>query len=360
MDISEFKIRRKKLLELLGEHKLDALIVSALPNIRYLSGFTGSNGLLLISGSAPLLITDPRYEIQAASQSDCKVRIARGPLSKTLGVTFSRRRLRRIGFESSRVQYSVYEEFRETLPLGADLAPVSGLVEQVRAVKSEREIELIRHSVKTCSKAFARALRRVRPGITERDLAAEIDHQMRKLGAEKPAFDTIVASGARTALPHAEPTSKPLGDNELLLIDMGAQCQGYASDMTRMVYLGRPTRKARQLHQAVLEAQLAAVDRVRAGVAASTVDRAARRLLRDRGLADYFVHSTGHSLGLEIHESPKIGKADKTRLEAGMVITVEPGVYMERFGGVRIEDTVLVRDNDCEILTPTTKELLVV
>ena len=361
MDTTELKTRRKRLLDELAGRNLDALVVSGLPNVRYLGGFTGSNGVLLISAGAPVLVTDPRYQLQAAQQSDCKVHIARrGGLSKAVAAFIGRRRLKKVGFESSRTLYSAYEELSEAVPRGVELVPISGVVERIRAVKSASEIALIRNSVNTCSRAFTRALRRVRPGITERDLAAEIDHQMRRLGAEKPAFETIVASGARTALPHAEPGCKPLGGNELLLIDMGAQCQGYASDMTRMAYLGRPPRKLRRCYQAVLEAQEAALERVKAGAAVSAVDRAARRRLRDHGLADFFVHSTGHGVGLEVHEFPRIGKADQTRLEAGMVITVEPGVYMEGFGGIRIEDTVLVRDNGCEILTPTPKELVVV
>ena len=183
---------------------------------------------------------------------------------------------------------------------------------------------------------------------------------MRKLGAERPAFDTIVASGARSACPHAEPSEKTIDNNELVLIDMGAQQRGYASDMTRMVSLGAPSRRVRRLYKAVLEAQLAGLDTVRAGISASAVDRGAREVLRQHGLAEQFSHSTGHGLGLEIHEEPRIGKTGKARLEKGMVITVEPGVYIEGFGGIRIEDTVLVTEDGCEVLTPTSKELLVI
>ena len=360
MESTEFTARRRLLTGQLGEHNLDAFIVSAAPNIRYLSGFTGGAGLLLISGGAPVLLTDPRYEIQASQQSDCRVRVVRGPLIRALASIIRRRRLKKIGFEASRICFAVFESLRDALPLGAELEPTGGVVEQQRLVKSPREIELIRRSVEICSKAFSRAARRIRPGMREYELAAELDYQMRKCGAEKPAFQTIVASGSRSALPHAEPTAKILDNNELLLIDMGAQRQGYTSDMTRMVHLGRPSRKARQLHRAVLEAQLAALDAVKENATASSIDRAARRLLRAQGLDSLFAHSTGHGLGLEVHEPPRLGKGEKTRLKAGMVITVEPGVYMEEFGGVRIEDTVVVTKTGCEILTPTPKELLVV
>jgi Xaa-Pro aminopeptidase len=189
------------------------------------------------------------------------------------------------------------------------------------------------------------------------DLAAEIDYRMRKLGAERPAFDTIVASGARSALPHAQPSATILGRNELLLIDMGAALAGYASDMTRVLFLGCPGSRIKRIYNAVLEAQLAAIDAVRPGVTAAHVDGAARRSLRKKGLEKAFVHSTGHGLGLEIHEPPRIGRADKTSLREGMTITIEPGAYLEGFGGVRIEDTVVVTKAGCEILTPTSKKL---
>jgi Xaa-Pro aminopeptidase len=198
----------------------------------------------------------------------------------------------------------------------------------------------------------------VKPGIQEQEIAAELDFQMRKLGAEKPAFDTIVAAGAHSALPHAHPSTHRLLENELLLTDMGSSLNGYSSDMTRVAHLGKPNRRVRELYGAVLEAQMAAVDSVRASVAAGKVDSVARSVLKKHGLDREFVHSTGHGLGLEIHEPPRIGRKEKTRLHAGMVITIEPGAYIDGFCGVRIEDTVLVTATGCEVLTPTPKELV--
>ena len=225
-------------------------------------------------------------------------------------------------------------------------------------VKSAREIAVIRRSVDLNSKAFEAALRVVHPGRTrEVDLAAEIEYRMRKLGAERPAFETIVASGARSALPHAQPTQRILGKNELLLIDMGATLDGYASDMTRVVFLGRPGSRIKRVYRAVLEAQLAAIEAVRPGVTAASVDRQARLALRPEKLDKAFVHSTGHGLGLEIHEAPRLGKSDRTHLQEGMAITIEPGAYLKGFGGVRIEDVVVVTKTGCEVLTPTSKEL---
>ena len=227
-------------------------------------------------------------------------------------------------------------------------------------VKSADEIARIRRSVETNSRAFDQAVARVRVGMKEQDLAAELEYRMRRLGAEKPSFDTIVAGGVRSALPHAQPTAAALKSGDLVVVDMGAVQDGYCSDMTRMLFLGQPTTKVKRTYRAVLEAQLAGIDAVRAGATTVGVDRAARDVLKGYGLDKAFVHSTGHGLGLEIHEPPRIGKRDKKRLQTGMAITIEPGVYLEGFGGIRIEDTVMVTDKGCEVLTETSKDLRVI
>ncbi|HLK21120.1 MAG TPA: Xaa-Pro peptidase family protein [Bryobacteraceae bacterium] len=343
----------------LSELKIDALLVSALPNIRYLSGFTGSNGLLLITPDSQTLFTDPRYTIQASQESKAKVKIvAKGPLEAAAVELIRRKKLKRIGFESTRMIYESYRRLKEALPLGAGLKPIGAVIEKLRMIKSPEEIARIRQSVLTNSEAFESTVRSIRPGVSEMAIAAELDFKMRRLGAEKAAFETIVATGTRTALPHAQPSQQKAAVNELLLIDMGSCQNGYMSDMTRMLFLGRPDRKVTHMYKAVLKAQLAAIDGVRAGITAGQVDRKARQVLESEGLGKEFVHSTGHGLGLEIHELPRIGRKDPTRLEAGMVITIEPGAYIRDFGGVRIEDTVLVTKNGCEVLTATSKELM--
>jgi Xaa-Pro aminopeptidase len=347
----------------LAEHKVDALLVSAGPNVRYLSGFTGDNANLLVLPDRAILFTDPRYTIQAAQETHgrrLQVRIAKGALVLDVLAAIRRLRLHRIGFEPARMTCEAHESLRSRLPMKASLEPVAGWIEQLRMVKSADEIARIRRSVETNSRAFEQAAARVRPGMKESELAAELEYRMRRLGAEKPSFDTIVAGGLRGALPHAQPTSAPLERGQLVVVDMGALEDGYCSDMTRMLFLGRPTPKVKQMYGAVLEAQLAAIDAVRAGVSTARVDRAARDVLKAHGLDRAFVHSTGHGLGLEIHEPPRLGKRDKHKLAAGMAITIEPGVYLEDFGGIRIEDTVVVTEKGCEILTPTSKELRVV
>ncbi|MBI2680534.1 MAG: aminopeptidase P family protein [Candidatus Solibacter usitatus] len=342
----------------MAAEKLDAFLVSSAANVRYLSGFTGSNGLLLVlSAGGAILFTDPRYRIQASLEADCRVRVGTGPLLGHVLPVLRKKKSRRVAFERSRMTFEMYQSLKEGLPLKSSAEPVAGWIELQRMIKSDAEIALIRHSVLVNSRAFERAVSGVRVGKSEKDLAAELDYQMRRLGAEGAAFETIVATGARTALPHAQPTAAVFGANSLILVDMGAMCEGYASDMTRMLFLGRPGSRVKRAYAAVLEAQLAGIAAVKAGVEAQVVDRAARRVLRRHGLERAFVHSTGHGLGLEIHEPPRLGKRDRTMLVPGMAITIEPGVYLEGFGGIRIEDTVVVTHNGCEVLTPTPKTL---
>ena len=357
---SEFDARRAAVASGLAARKLDALLVSFSANLRYLTGFTGSNGNLLVTAGQAVLFTDPRYQIQAGQEVSCPVKIAKGPLVLDIAAAIARLRLRRIGYEPARMTCDWFDSLNARLPWKASLQPVSGWIEELRTIKSAQERELIRRSVETNSRAFEQTVARVRAGMKEQDLAAELEYRMRRLGAEKPAFDTIVAAGRRSALPHAQPTQARLRPGGLVVVDMGAIQDGYCSDMTRMLFLGAPAARVKRTYRAVLEAQLAAIDAVRAGVTTAHVDRQARRVLKTYGLERAFVHSTGHGLGLEIHEPPRIGKRDKGRLQAGMAVTIEPGVYLEGFGGIRIEDTVVVTASGCEILTPTNKELRVV
>ncbi len=364
--MDHYRERRDIVAAGLEDKKLDALLVAFSPNLRYLTGFSGSNGNLLLTEERAILFTDPRYRIQAANETTCEVRIAKGTLTAALLTAIGRLKPARIGYEPARMTCDVFEALKAKLPMGCSLEPIPkpdntaaepGWIEELRAIKTPEEIDKIRRSVETNSQAFEQAVSRVKPGIRESDLAAELEYRMRRLGAERTAFETIVAGGARSAWPHAQPTAAPLKRGDLVIVDMGAMQDGYASDMTRMLLLGAPGAKVKRAYKAVLEAQLAAIDAVRPGIAASKVDRAAREVLKGYGLEKAFVHSTGHGLGLEIHEPPRIGKKGKMKLQAGMAITIEPGVYLEGKFGIRIEDTVVVTERGCEILTPTAKEL---
>jgi Xaa-Pro aminopeptidase len=354
---SPFFTRRESVIPSLHELKAQGLLTTALPNVRYLTGFTGSNGALLLTADRALLFTDPRYATQAPQESDCEVKVAKGPLLKEVAKWTKRLQLRSLVFEQNRISFEDYGQLKEHAKT-LRLKPVAALVETLRAIKSEEEIAAIRKSVILNSAALEQSLRRFKPNMSEIDLAAEIEYRMRRLGAEAPAFETIVASGKRSALPHAHPTQARIQTDELLLIDMGATVAGYASDMTRTYAVGKLDEKRRRMYRAVLESQLAVLAAIKPGMTCASVDRVARNVLRDFGWEKLFIHSTGHGLGLEIHERPRVGRKDKTKLVTGMVITVEPGVYEEGFGGVRIEDTVVVTTNGCEVLTPTRKDLL--
>ena len=353
------KPRIEKLIASLAEVEADSVIVTSAINVRYLTGFTGSNALLTVTkeGDATLF-TDPRYTIQAGREFAGRVRTIRSKhLWESAMVQLKKRR--QIAFENKRMTVAIHDAMKEKLTLGMTLVPLGAKIEDQRMVKDEAEQAAIRKSCALNSSAFDKSIKLIRPGMSELDLVAEIDHQMRLLGAEKPAFETIVAAGPNSALPHIRPGNARFRDNEVLLIDMGAFGAGYASDMTRMVALGRPAAEIREMYKAVLEAHMAAVDAVRPGVSAQRVDQVARDVLKARGLEKTFVHSTGHGLGLEIHEPPRLGKKEKTKLAAGMTITIEPGAYVEGRGGIRIEDTLLVTGTGCESLTPTSKEFVV-
>ncbi len=354
---SEFEQRRRIIAVGLELRKLDALLVAFSPNLRYLTGFTGSNGCLLITPGKSILYTDPRYTTQASQEVTTQVHICTGPLIHGLVPAIARLKLRRLGYEPARMTCDFFEALKARLPMHASLEPVLGWVEELRMLKSAEEIARIRRSVETNSRAFEQTVARFRPGMKEQDLAAELEYRMRRLGAEKASFETIVAGGLRGALPHAQPTAARLTPGSLVVVDMGAFQDGYASDMTRMLFVGKPTPRVKRTYRAVLEAQMAAIAAVRPGVGTAAVDRAARRVLKRHGLDKAFIHSTGHGLGLEIHEPPRLGRRDKGVLREGMAVTIEPGVYLEDFGGIRIEDTIVVTAGGCEVLTPTSKEL---
>ncbi|MDQ2899293.1 MAG: Xaa-Pro peptidase family protein, partial [Acidobacteriota bacterium] len=263
----EFAHRRAALGHALGlaEPKVDALFIASAPNVRYLTGFTGSNGALLVQRDEATFLTDPRYRIQARQQVSCKVVVAAGSLLRRVVGLIKRKSIRRLGIERNRIGFEQYDYLKSEMPLGAVLEPVSGVVERMRMVKSDSEIALIRASVQTNSRAFETAVKKIRPGMREFELAAEIDYGMRRLGADGQAFDTIVATGSRTVLPHARPGLDAIQANQLVLIDLGAMQAGYASDMTRMLHVGKPGGRVKEMYRAVLEAQLAAIAAVRPG-----------------------------------------------------------------------------------------------
>ncbi|MDE3180316.1 MAG: aminopeptidase P family protein [Acidobacteriota bacterium] len=349
--------RQQALQRQLNAHKTPFLVVTRPANIFYLTGFRGSAGIAIIGMKEAVLFVDPRYTLQSREQAHGVEIIETGAsLLRTAGKWLRKRRAMRIGFEGEHLTVAQLERLRDAGPPSARWKPQDGVIEGLREVKDESEIELIRESCRLTSAAFEEVLPLVRPGISERDLASELDFRMMRRGADGPAFETIVASGARGALPHARPAAKLLVAGELVILDLGAILGGYAADMTRTVYLGAPGRKAQFLYKSVLRAQGDAIASLGASVQAGTVDAAARRRLARNNLNQLFTHSTGHGLGVEVHERPRIGKGERSRIPAGSVVTIEPGIYIEGWGGIRIEDSVLVSETGAEILTAAAKD----
>jgi len=343
---------------------LSGLLITHLPDIRYMCGFTGSSAALAVTRRSARLFTDGRYTAQAAEEvSAAKVDIvSRGPAVAAVQWLAAQPGAEFVGFDAACTTVADLQRLKEALPARlrrSFLSPLAApLVEPLRLVKDEDELALMREAALLGCTLFDHMLGFIRPGMAEIDLAAELEHQARLRGAEGMSFETIVASGPRSALPHGRATSARLPRRGFLTLDFGIIHQGYCSDMTRTVHLGTPKQDERSVYQAVLEAQESAVAAVAAGVRCGEVDEAARSVLRKAGLAEAFSHSTGHGVGLEIHEAPRIGAGQSSRLQAGMVITIEPGIYLQGRFGIRIEDMVAVTRNGGQVLTPAPKALI--
>ena len=323
--------------------------------------------MLLFGREESRLWVDPRYTLQAQMEGKgVEVIEERGRLLKAAAAYLRKARharegkARAVGLEEGRLTWAAFEELRRETQGRVRFKPAGGLLEELRSIKDSCEIEHIRRASQISCEAFEGILDLIQPGVSEADLANELEYRMRRNGAEGAAFETIVASGPRGAWPHARASAKPLETGELVIFDFGAIVAGYAADVTRTVFVGRPDRKARRLYKAVLGAQEAALEALRAGVPGSEPDRAARRFLSHLRLDRFFTHSTGHGVGLDVHELPRLAKGEKTRLRIGQVLTVEPGIYIRNLGGIRIEDTVLIGEHGPEVLTPASKENWVV
>jgi len=362
----DYAARQRCLQAALERDELDLLLITHLPNVRYLCGFTGSAGALLIGDRGATFFTDGRYAAQARAEvSAARVVIARkapwlaaAEYLADSGKAHGRKAA--LGFEAESVTVATRERIAAVLRSKFKLRSAPPLVERARTVKDAAEIRRIRRAVELGASLFQTALKRIRPGVSELEVAAAMEYEARRAGAESMSFPTIVAAGKRSAVVHGRASQAPIPQRGFVVCDFGVILAGYCSDRTRTVYVGRPSPAARRAYAAVLEAQQAALDAVRPGVRASEIDAAARRVLRGQKLARYFTHSTGHGLGLEIHEAPRLAAGQTQTLEPGMVITVEPGVYIPGRWGVRIEDVVVVTPSGSEVLKPTEKELIVV
>jgi Xaa-Pro aminopeptidase len=350
--------RLTKLRAAMAERQLDGLVIAKPENRAYMSGFEGSAGHLFVTGQNAYLLTDFRYTEQAGAQApDYEIITSRtahaeiASLSDKLGI-------KRIGYEGDFMNVDDYEIFRK-LHLSRTLVSATSMVERLRMIKDASEITRMRRAAAIADEAWSHILGHIKPGVVERDLALELEFEMKRLGADGLAFDIIVASGVRSALPHGRASEKVILTGELLTFDFGAIASGYCSDMTRTVMVGEPTSKQREIYGIVLEAQLRGVAACRAGMTGKELDAVCRDYIAAHGYGDAFGHGTGHAVGRFIHEGPRVSAAaENDRLEAGMVVTIEPGIYLPGWGGVRIEDMVLVTEQGCERLSQSPKELL--
>jgi Xaa-Pro aminopeptidase len=349
--------RRHALRGLLAHADLSALLVTKPANVRYLTGFTGSYGALLLLHDRTLFFTDGRYRHQAAAEvPGVEVVLAPGDLIGAVnGVV--RTAGNGLGFEPAGLTWNDGQRLRTGLP-GQAVVPAPPLVEELREVKDERELGHMREAARLAGEALAEVLASLRPGLTERQVAVALELAMRRLGGDGLAFDTIVAFGEQAAEPHHRPGDRPLADGDLVKLDFGPRVDGYCADMTRTVVLGRASQRQRDLYQLVREAQAAGLACLRAGVTAGEIDRACRQPIAEAGLGDSFPHPSGHGVGLEIHEAPRLAAGSRARIASGTPVTIEPGVYLPGFGGVRIEDLAVARPDGHELLTTTSKELL--
>jgi Xaa-Pro aminopeptidase len=350
--------RRERLREPLQELELDALLVTRIVNVRYLTGFTGSNGQLLATPAGGVLFTDSRYEEQSRKEApDLERQIYPRRFVQALSEACGARSIRRLGFESAGLTHKTWRELDAIE--GVELVPTEEVVEKLRWIKDADELALIERAQAATDEAFERVTGKLAEEMTEREVAFDLEVAMREAGADAVGFPTIAAFGENAAEPHHGPGDRSLARGDVVKLDFGSRVQGYHSDMTRTVAFGEPDPRLREIHRVVLEAQEAGAAAVRAGVRGGDADRAARAVIEEAGYGERFGHSLGHGIGLEVHEGPTLRDSSDDVLPGGTVVTVEPGIYLPGLGGARIEDMVVVEGNGCRALPATPKELLI-
>ncbi|HOJ09118.1 MAG TPA: Xaa-Pro peptidase family protein [Clostridiales bacterium] len=352
--------RLARIREKLDENKIDAILITKRENYIYLSGFTGTSAHLVITKKDAVLVTDFRYVEQASSQAPLfqivrykgDIALEINNLLKSFGVS-------KLGFEAADVKYNKYVEFKEKFQT-IELVPLNDIVESIRIIKDNRELGYIKKAVEIADEAFNHILSYIKPGVGETEIAAEMEYFMKRQGGEGPSFQTIVASGVRSAMPHGVASEKELEYGDVIVMDYGAIYNGYCSDITRTVFLGDADSKIKKVYEIVLQAQIEALNGAFKGKTGREIDEIAREVITRSGYGDNFGHGLGHGVGLEIHEEPRFAPAGDKIMENGMVVTVEPGIYIEGFGGVRIEDMIVINDDEPLILTKASKKLTIV
>lgn len=347
-----------KLRSALEEHQIDALLITSGHNRRYITDFTGTAGVAIVSKDQAVFITDFRYTEQAAKQiQNFEIVQHTKTMLEEVSVQLEKMNVKKVGFEKDDMSYAMFESYKKAV--NTELVPVSGLIEKIRLIKTPQEITIIKAAADIAEAAFEHILTFIAPGKTELEVSNELEFFMRKQGATSSSFDIIVASGLRSALPHGVATDKVIEKGDFVTLDFGALYNGYVSDVTRTVAVGEPSEKLKEIYQVVLDAQLLSLEKIKPGMTGIEADAIARDYIKSKGYGEAFGHSLGHGIGLEVHEGPGLSFRSETVLEEGMVITIEPGIYLPGIGGVRIEDDAVVTATGLEKLTHSTKELLI-
>ena len=348
----------KKVYELMDKEGLDGSLIDSPENRYYLTGFTGTAGRVLLTGKGAYFITDFRYVEQAKKQTEgYEIVELSSNFEKGLNELLKKDGVKRLGFESKAISHEQFLKYNEVLEV--ELQKTTDLIEGLRVIKGPEEIEKIKKAVEITDAAFAHILGIIKPGVTEREIALELEFFQKRMGGEKNAFDFIVASGQRSSLPHGVASDKVIEKGDFVTLDFGVFYQGYCSDLTRTVVVGEPDEKQKEIYGLVLKAQLAVIERVKAGMSCKEVDEIARGIIGEAGYRENFGHGLGHGIGLEIHEAPRVSFTSETILQPGMVVTNEPGIYIPGWGGVRIEDDLLITEEGCEVLNKAPKELII-
>lgn len=343
--------RLERLRERMAKAKIFALLLTNPINIGYLSGFVGSEDTALITLKKAFLFTDFCYLEEAKKKVvNFQIKKKEGSLLKALVPILNKLKTKRLGLEAAHLSYSRCRLFSKNLK-GIRLIPTRGLVENLRRIKDQKEIRLIRKAIRITENALAKTLKKIKIPIEERELAALLEYELKKAEAEGSAFPPIVAFGRRTSSPHSKPSSRNLKRENLILIDWGAIYQGYSSDLTRTFVFGRATKKQKRIYSLLYRAQSEAIEKIKLGIECSQIDKIARNIITKEGYGKFFGHGLGHGVGREVHEGPYLKSEDHTSLESGMVLTVEPGIYIPGWGGIRIEDMVLVTKEGCQVLS---------
>ncbi|OIJ16861.1 Xaa-Pro dipeptidase [Anaerobacillus alkalilacustris] len=351
--------RLTKLRETLKKNEIEGILIASNYNRRYITGFTGTAGVALITETEAKFITDFRYVEQASEQAvDFEIVQHKALLVDELATQIKNMGIEKLGFEKCHVSFAQYEEYKDWFE-NVTLVPTSGIIENLRLIKDEQEIKILKEAAKIADAAFDHIIKYIKPGLTELDVSNELEFFMRKQGAESSSFDIIVASGLRSALPHGVASSKVIQTGELVTLDFGAYYKGYCSDITRTVAVGKPSSDLEKIYYTVLEAQIKGMKEIKAGLTGKEADDIIRDFISQKGYGEYFGHSTGHGLGMEVHEGPGLSKKSETVLQPGMVVTVEPGIYISGVGGTRIEDDTVITKDGNDTLTFSTKELLI-